>query len=358
MNFKVALLALLAATTPAVAAAQQPAPAAEQHGAAADAQAPHTTPPPVTTPEALENTQAAHGAAPAHGESQAQDAHGAAEGHGEEGGHGEFDPMHHIQDGQSIEFLPLGEIHLPARGSWMVAGIDMTPTRHVVFMAVAALLLLLLFTPAGIAARRREAGRSPGGKRHNVVEGFALYIRDNVIVPNIGHGGEKYAAFLLTLFFFILFMNLLGLLPWGATATANIAVTAALAIIIFVVVEVTGMVALGPVGYLKTIVYIPHGLPKALVPVMAVIMTPVELLGKLAKPFALAVRLMANMMAGHIVLLSLFGVALSFGSLSIAVGPFLMALMLTFLEIFVAFLQAYVFVVLSSVFIGLIRHAH
>jgi F-type H+-transporting ATPase subunit a len=191
-----------------------------------------------------------------------------------------------------------------------------------------------------------------------MVEGFALYMRDTVIVPNIGHGGEKYASFLLTLFFFILVANLLGLVPWGSTATANIGVTAALALITFVVVEVSGMRALGPMGYLKTIVYIPHGLPKLLIVPMAFIMTPVELLGKLAKPFALAVRLMANMMAGHIVLLSLFGVAFAFGSFYIAVGPLLMALMLMFLEIFVAFLQAYVFVVLSSVFVGLIRHAH
>ena len=355
MNVKVALFALLAAAVPA--AAQQPAPA-DQQGTAADAQAPHTTPPPVTTPEALENPQAAHGEPGAEPLAAGADSHGAAEGHEEEGGHGEFDPMHHIQDGQTLEFLPLGEVHLPPKGSWMVAGIDMTPTRHVVFMAFAGLLLLVIFIPAGMAARRRRAGASPGRKRHNVVEGFSLYLRNEVIVPNIGHGGEKYAAFLLTVFFFILFMNLLGQLPWGATATANIAVTAALATIVFVVVEVTGMVTLGPVGYLKTIVYIPHGLPKVLVPIMAVIMTPVELLGKLAKPFALAVRLMANMMAGHIVLLSLFGVAMAFGSLAVAVGPFLMALMLTFLELFVAFLQAYVFVVLSAVFIGLIRHAH
>jgi F-type H+-transporting ATPase subunit a len=233
----------------------------------------------------------------------------------------------------------------------------MTPTRHVVFMAFAAFLVLLVFIPAGLAARRRESGASPGGKRHNVVEGFALYIRDEVIVPNIGHGGEKYAAFLLTVFFFILFMNLLGQLPWGATATANIAVTAALAIIVFLVVEVSGMVAQGP-HYLGTIFYWNKELPLPMRVVMFLIMSPVELLGKLAKPFALAVRLMANMMAGHIVLLALFGVALAFGSLAIAVGPFLMALMLTFLELFVAFLQAYVFVVLSSVFIGLIRHAH
>jgi F-type H+-transporting ATPase subunit a len=239
----------------------------------------------------------------------------------------------------------------------MVGPIDMTPTRHVVFMGIAALLMLAFFIPAGLAAKRREAGQGPGSKRHNAIEAAALYIREEVVMTNIGHGGEKYAGYLITLFFFILFCNLLGLLPWGATATGNIAVTAGLALITFVVVEVSGMVALGPMGYLKTIVYIPHGLPKPLIPIMAVIMTPVELLGKAAKPFALAVRLMANMMAGHIVLLSLFSVALMFGGALMA-GPFVMATALMFLELFVAFLQAYVFVVLSSVFIGLMRHAH
>lgn len=278
--------------------------------------------------------------------------HAAAEGH-----EGEFDPMHHVQDGSTLEFKPFGEIHLPPPGSWMVGPIDMTPTRHVVFLWITAALLLLLFIPAGLAAKRREQGRSPGKKRHNAIEAAALYIREQVVIANIGHGGEKYAGYLITLFFFILIANLLGMVPWGATATGNIAVTAALAIVTFLVVEISGMVTLGPKGYLKTIVFIPHGLPKPLIPVMAVIMTPVELLGKLAKPFALAVRLMANMMAGHIVLLSLFAVALMFGGV-VVVGPFVMALMLTFLEIFVAFLQAYVFVVLSSVFIGLIRHAH
>ncbi|MDB4948157.1 MAG: hypothetical protein JWM27_806 [Gemmatimonadetes bacterium] len=269
----------------------------------------------------------------------------------------EFDPMHHVQDGRTLEFPPFGEIELPAEHSWQVGPVDMTPTRHIVFIWLTGLVLLLVFIPAGMAAKRREAGRSPGKKRHNAVEAAVLFFRDEVVMQNIGHGGEGYAGYLVTLFFFILVANLFGLLPWGASATANIAVTAALATISFVVVEVSGMRALGPVGYLKTIVYIPHGLPRWLVPIMAVIMTPVELLGKLAKPFALAVRLMANMMAGHIVLLSLFGVGLAFGGAAF-VGPGLMALMLTFLELFVAFLQAYVFVVLTSVFIGLIRHAH
>lgn len=336
MNRKVALLALLFAAGPLAAQAHNEA------APAAGAQAPHTTPPPAHgVPEAIQGAGTAAHAGPE------------GEGHSEE-----FDPMHHVQDGQTLEFHPFGEVHLPAKGSWMVGPVDMTPSRHVVFLLLTGILLLAMFIPAGLVAKRRQGSQSPGRKRHNTVEAFALYIRDNVIVPNIGHGGEAYAPFLLTLFFFILIANLLGLIPWGATATANISVTAALAVMIFVVTEVSGMRALGPKGYLQTIVYIPHGLPGWLVPIMAVIMTPVELLGKLAKPFALAVRLMANMMAGHIVLLSLFAVALGFGSVFIAIGPFLMGLMLTFLELFVAFLQAYVFVVLSSVFIGMIRHAH
>ncbi|HEX6040363.1 F0F1 ATP synthase subunit A, partial [Longimicrobium sp.] len=323
------------------------APAAAQagHGTIEGPDVPSATPP--------QAAEAVHEATT--GEPQG---HAAAEGeHGETaGGEAEFDAMHHVQDGYSLEFQPLGSVHWNPE-MLVIGGLNMTPTRHVVFMALAGLLMLAIFIPAGLAAKRREAGRGPGKKRHNAIEAAALYIREEVVMPNIGHGGEKYAGFLITLFFFILFCNLLGLLPWGATATGNFAVTTALALITFVVVEVSGMRALGPLGYLKTIVYIPHGLPKVLVPVMALIMTPVELLGKLAKPFALAVRLMANMMAGHIVLLSLFSVGLMFGGALMA-GPWVMALALTFLELFVAFLQAFVFVVLSSVFIGMIRHAH
>jgi F-type H+-transporting ATPase subunit a len=177
-------------------------------------------------------------------------------------------------------------------------------------------------------------------------------------MPNIGHGGERYVPFVATLFFFILTANLLGLLPWGTSATGNISVTAALAVLSLIVIEVSGMRALGPKGYLGTIVYIPHGLPKWMVPIMALIMTPVELLGKLAKPFALAIRLFANMTAGHVVILAIIGLIFLFGSYAIAVGPVLMAVALMFLELFVAFLQAYIFALLTSVFIGLIRHAH
>jgi F-type H+-transporting ATPase subunit a len=268
----------------------------------------------------------------------------------------EFDILHHILDAREIE-TPFGVIHLPAKGSWMLGPIDITPTKHVVFLWLVGVLVLLLLIPAAQAAKRRNAEELPR-KRHNAIEALALFFRDNVVMPNIGHGGERYVPFVLTLFFFILISNLLGLLPWGSTATANISVTAGLALLSFVMIEAAGMRALGPKGYLGTIVYVPKGLPKPLVPIMAAIMTPVELLGKLAKPFALAMRLMANMTAGHIVMLALISLIFVFGSFAFAAFPVVMAVAMSFLEIFVAFLQAFIFSLLTSVFIGLITHAH
>jgi F-type H+-transporting ATPase subunit a len=268
----------------------------------------------------------------------------------------EFDLIHHISNSREIE-TPFGTWHLPPAHSWQVGPVDMTPTKHVVFLGLAALILLAIFIPAGRAARRCGPDGTPK-KGHNVIETLVLFFRDQVVMPNIGHGGERYVPFISTLFFFILIANLLGLLPWGASATGNISVTAALAILSFVIIEVSGMRALGVRGYIGTIVYIPHGLPGWMVPLMAVIMTPVEILGKLAKPFALAIRLFANMTAGHVVLLAIIGLIFLFGSYAIAVAPVIMAVALIFLELFVAFLQAYIFALLSSVFIGLIRHAH
>jgi F-type H+-transporting ATPase subunit a len=283
-------------------------------------------------------------------------AEAAAHATGEDHAGEEFDILHHIMDAHEIE-TPFGAIHLPEAGSWMVAGIDLTPTKHVVFLALTAILVLAMLLWSAQAAKRSR-GEAPRGRRHNAIEALVLFLRDQVVMPNIGHGGERYVPFVITLFFFILISNLLGLLPWGATATANISVTGGLALMALVTIEVAGMRALGPKGYLGTIVYIPHGLPKPLVPVMALIMTPVELLGKLVKPVALAIRLFANMTAGHVLLLAIIGLIFVFGSYAVAVGPVIMAVALTFMELFVAFLQAYIFALLTSVFIGLITHAH
>lgn len=273
----------------------------------------------------------------------------AAEEHG-------FDILHHIQDAREIE-LPFGAvIHLPPAGSWQVGPVDMTPTKHVVFLWLAGLLTLLLFIPAARMAKRSHE-RSPSGG-HNALEALVIYLRNEVVVRNIGRGGEKFAPFVITLFFFILIANLLGLLPYGASSTGNVSVTAALALMTFAVTEVTGMRTLGAKGYTNTIIFVPPGLPWPMAAAIALIMTPVELISKFTKPFALTIRLFANMTAGHVLLLAIISLIFLFGSYAIAIGPVLMAIALTFLELFVSFLQAYIFALLSAVFIGLIRHAH
>lgn len=276
---------------------------------------------------------------------------------------GEFDIsemiLHHLADSSEWE-TPFGVVHLP---QIHLGPVDLSITKHVLFMMIAAVLVaLLLILAARDAARERARGaeRGPRGAA-NVVEAFILFLRDEVALKNIGHGGERYVPYIISVFFFILFCNLLGLLPWGASPTGNISVTAALAILTFLVVEVAGMRELGAAGYARTIFYVPHGLPGFMKPIMLAIMTPVEFLGKLAKPFALAIRLYANMTAGHAVVLALTGlIVLSSigGVLYIGFAPLLMAVAIMILEIFVALLQAYIFAMLSSVFIGLIRHAH
>jgi F-type H+-transporting ATPase subunit a len=205
---------------------------------------------------------------------------------------------------------------------------------------------------------RAQAQGKPAKGFAGAMEATALYIRQEVILPNVGHHGEGFVPYLLTLFFFILAMNLLGLLPWGATATSNIAVTAALALMSFITIEIAGMRALGAKGYLQTIFYLPPGLPTALKPVMLIIMTPVEIIGKLSKPFALAVRLFANMTAGHVLVLALIGLTFLFQSYVVGIAASVLATAIMLLELFVAFLQAFVFTLLTSVFIGLMRAAH
>src|SRR6266566_7521339 len=183
-------------------------------------------------------------------------------------GRNEIDIVHHLANSHTLEipsFRPpyYKEVELPQFAPFRVGRlvIDLSPTRHVVFLVLAAVLVGLVFLYTSRAVARAHAqGRPPRGFPA-AMEAMALYIRQEVILPNVGPHGEGFAPFLLTLFFFILAMNLLGLLPWGATATGNIAVTAALAVIAFLVIEVTGMRTLGPKGYLGTIFYLPHGLP-------------------------------------------------------------------------------------------------
>lgn len=273
--------------------------------------------------------------------------------------------MHHAGDAHSLDFDPFFRIPLP-RWEPIHLGpltLDLSPTKHVVFMILAAVLVFLVMKLAGNALeRQRKAGRAPSGFA-GAIEGAVLWVRNDIAIANIGHGGEKFAPLIITLFFFILFANLLGLLPWGASPTANLAVTAALAIIVFLVIEIAGARKLGFKGYMATI--FPHfpGLHGPGAVALSVFMSPIEILGKLVKPFALAVRLFGNMTAGHFVILSLFGIIFMFGHLPVAnwgIGLTTAALVtgIMLLELIVAFLQAYVFALLSSVFIGLMQHEH
>ncbi|MGH7617879.1 MAG: F0F1 ATP synthase subunit A [Gemmatimonadaceae bacterium] len=234
--------------------------------------------------------------------------------------------------------------------------LDLSPTKHVVMMLIAALLAtVILVYAARMQAWHTERGAAPRGLS-GTIEAMVLYIRNEVILPAVGPHGDGFVPYLLTVFFFILFANLLGLLPYGSTATGNVSVTATLSIIAFLVIEVSGMRALGK-GYINTIVYWPHDMPLYGKIPMTIIMTTVEIMGKFTKPFALTIRLFANMTAGHVMVLALISIIFMFGSALLGLAPMLMAVGIMCLELFVAFLQAYVFTLLVSTFIGQIRTA-
>jgi len=218
-------------------------------------------------------------------------------------------------------------------------------TRHVLMMWIASLLVLLV---VWLATRRRE--QVPKGFQ-NLMEMIVVFVRDDLARRNIGAHGDRFVPYLLSTFVFILSCNLLGLIPYASTATGNIGVTAALAGMAFLMTQVAGIREHGVLGHLKNL--LPHGLPIWLLPLMIV----VELMGLVAKPFALCVRLFANMTAGHVVILSL--ISLVFILQSTLVGAFLsvpFALFINGIEILVAFLQAYIFTMLTSLFIGMSVH--
>ena len=274
--------------------------------------------------------------------------------------------LHHTADAYSIGMEPLWHVSWPT-DLWVVhlggLAINLTPTKHVIFMVITAILVFLTMRIAGqVLQRQRARGQAPSGFA-NGVEAMVLFVRNDIAIANIGHEGAKFAPLILTLFFFILYANIIGLLPWGSAATGNLAVTGALAFLVFLVIEIGGMMKLGFKGYLGTIFPKVPGLSGAGAMVMSVAMAPIEILGKLVKPFALAVRLFGNMTAGHFVILSLFGIIFLFGAIPVwnwAIGftTALLVVGIMMLELIVAFLQAYVFALLSSVFIGLMQHEH
>lgn len=252
--------------------------------------------------------------------------------------------LHHITDGRTLDFQPFGEIHLPQLP--VIFGIDITPTKHVVYMWLAAVLLAVLFI--FIAGRYRKS-LIPKGIT-NFFEVLVVFVRDEIAKPTLGNHYRMFLPYLLTVFFFILFGNFLGLIPYSATFTSNIAVTATLAVFSFIVTQIGGIKSNGFFGYFKGLV--PHGIPAW----MLVIMIPVEILGLFTKPFALAIRLFANMIAGHTVILALIGLIFFMQTVFVAFISVPFTLFVYLLEILVALIQAYIFTMLSSLFIGMAVH--
>jgi len=266
------------------------------------------------------------------------------------------DPIHHVVDGRTLH-IPWPNhsltktIHLPSLGTFHVAGIEieMAITRHLVYMWIAGLLLLVFV--AGVAAPRARSDRPPSGLA-NVVEALVVFIRDEVTIPSMGpHYGRALLPWMLSVFFFILTCNMLGLIPYGATATGNVSVTAGLALMSFVLIQGVAIKVAGFGGWLK---HLTGGVHWMLWPIMI----PVEFLGLFTKPFALCVRLFANMTAGHIVILSLLGLIFIFHNAAVAAISVPFSLFIMILEILIAFIQAYVFTILTAVFTGLGVHSN
>ena len=229
--------------------------------------------------------------------------------------------------------------------------LDFSITKAVVGMLAAALIGLWLFL--SLASSYRKTGISHPKGIQRFLEPVILFVRDDIAIPNIGeHKYEKYMPYLLSVFFFILINNVMGLVPFpppfGANVTGNIAITFVLATFTFVITQFSGNRT-----YWRHIFATP-GVPFWLLPVMI----PVEIIGIFSKPFALMIRLFANITAGHIIILSLIALIFIFDSLAVAPLSIFFVIFMDFLELLVAFLQAYIFTLLSALFISLAAPEH
>jgi F-type H+-transporting ATPase subunit a len=291
-------------------------------------QAPAASPSPAATPAVEATAPAAHAerhaaeGEPTHAEAEAEHAFSPAE-----------VIFHHVTDG-------------PYWGG-------LVKSKHLLYVFIVAFLVIVL---AQLSVRSYDKARVPKGIGAGV-ESLVVFIRDEVAEPNIGHGdGRKYTPLLCSFFFFILVAALLGLVPFTATSTGNIAVTLALATISFAAQQWAGLSKYGLYGHFHNM--IPPGMPVLLLPIMI----PVEILGMFTKPFALTVRLFANMLAGHMVITTLLLLISLMGQLhwlaGVAMTPvsLVLAVFIMLLELLVAFIQAYIFTLLTAIFIGMYAH--
>ncbi|MEQ6168063.1 MULTISPECIES: F0F1 ATP synthase subunit A [unclassified Ekhidna] len=224
--------------------------------------------------------------------------------------------------------------------------LDISITKNVLFMLIDAVILILVFS-AVARGYKKNAGRAPKGIQ-SFFEPIIIFIRDDIAKENIGHKYERFMPFLLTVFFFIWFGNLLGLLPGAANMTGNISVTLTLAVITLLITLFSGR----QTYWLHIVDPLGKSMPWAGKILLYIILWPVEIIGIFTKPFSLMIRLFANITAGHILILSIISLAFIFESLTIGVVGAVFATVMNMLELFVAVLQAYVFTLLSALYFG------
>ncbi len=282
--------------------------------------------------------------------------------HGEADAEGDHEEAPAEGDGHAAAEGPYGGISLEQLEGHLVPPnhghvvLDLSISRHLFFAWLGMGLVLLMMTRlAGMYKRGIGRDTAPKGLFQNLFETLIIFVRDDIARPNLGDKTDKYLPYLLTAFFFILTCNLLGLVPFGATATSNLMVTVVLASFTFVITQLGGTK-----DYWMHIFW-PPGIPTFVKPILM----PVEVLGILTKPVALAIRLFANMTAGHLVILSLIGLIFSFANIfgpgagyGVAPVSIAFALFIYFLELLVSFIQAYVFTMLSALFIGMAIEEH
>ena len=277
-----------------------------------------------------------------------------AHGHSHDGfqmGHGTTEVIN--KKGETVEKSLNGKIvELDEHGALVEAGLplDFSITKNVFMMLLSVIILLWVFL--SLARAYKKMGISEPKGLAGFIEPVIVFIEEDVAIPNIGE--ERYARYmpyLLTVFFFILLNNLMGLIPFfpfGANVTGNIAVTMVLAVITFLITQFSSNK-----GHWQHVFNTP-GVPVWLSPIMI----PVELISLITKPFALMIRLFANITAGHIIVLSLISMIFIFKSVFVAAPSLLMVLFMDFIELLVAFLQAYIFTLLSALFIGMAMPEH
>jgi F-type H+-transporting ATPase subunit a len=250
--------------------------------------------------------------------------------------------VHHLIN--SDRWHPVPGFSMPLGGEIHLFGINLGLTVHALMLIIGSGIVFLLF---GILYKK-QSRRAPSGIT-NMLEFLVIFVRDEICINNMGEeDGRRLAPFFLNFFFLIFVANLMGLIPFFSTSTANINVTLGFSLITLTMMVVGGVVKNGLVGFIQ--LFLPPGVPK----VVYVILFPIEVMGLFIKPFALTMRLFANMLGGHFVIFSLLGLIISYkwmGLPSLAI-----ALFVCFLELLVAFIQAYIFAMLSAMFVGSMMH--